>query len=126
MKPILLTGAVVVTLALVSYSIAILTEQRKKHITPSILFFLSLGLALDITATAMMIIGSSNTPFTLHGFVGYSALAFMLTDTILLWRYKIMSGYFVEVERKLHIYSRIAYIWWVLAYITGILLVVLK
>ncbi len=126
MKPILLAGAVVVTLALISYSIAIITEQRKRILTPKILFFLTLGLALDIIATAMMIIGSSNTPFTLHGFVGYSALAFMLSDTILLWRYKIQHGYNFEVERKLHIFSRFAYTWWVLAYITGSLLVALK
>jgi hypothetical protein len=126
MKPILMTGALVVTLALISYSFAIINEQRKKIITPKILLFLTIGIILDISATAMMIIGSSNGPFTLHGFVGYSALAFMLVDTILIWKFKLNSGYNIEVPAKLHLYSRFAYIWWVLAYITGSLLVMLK
>lgn len=126
MKTILIIGANVVTLALISYSIAIITEQRKRVLTPFILRFLTIGLVLDITATVLMIIGSSNSPFTFHGFVGYSALAFMLVETSLVWKFKINNGYNIEVSRGLHIFTLIAYVWWVAAYITGALLVALK
>ena len=126
MKLILIIGAIIVTLALISYSIAIITEQRKKVITPFILTFLTIGISLDIIATACMIIGSENSPFTLHGLLGYSALAFMLVDTYMIWQFKIKNGYNVVVSKGIHLYSRIAYLWWVAAYITGSMIVALK
>jgi len=126
MKTILMIGSTVVTLALISYSIAIITEQRKHRISGFVLRFLTLGIILDITATACMIIGSTNTPFTIHGFLGYSALAAMLTDAVLMWRFRIKNGLDSEPSRGLHLYSRYAYIWWVIAYVTGSLLVILK
>lgn len=126
MKLILIIGAIIVTLALISYSIAIITEQKKKVITPFILTFLSIGITLDIIATACMIIGSDNSPFSLHGLLGYSALAFMLVDTFLIWRFKLQNGYNILVGKGIHLYSRVAYLWWVAAYITGSMLVALK
>jgi len=71
MKPILMIGSTVVTLALIFYCIAIITEQRKKLINKKVLIFLTLGLISDITATACMIIGSSNSPFTFHWNLSY-------------------------------------------------------
>jgi hypothetical protein len=126
MNSILVAGTRIVILALISYSIAIITEQRKQLVTRTVLIFITLGIILDIVATLFMILGSSNTPFTLHGIIGYSSLAAMLTDAGLLWRHKIKFDSSTKVPRSLHLYSRFAYIWWVLAFITGALLVFLK
>jgi hypothetical protein len=126
MKTIILFATTIVNLALVSYSIAIISEQLKHRITRRILLFLSMGLIFDITATILMIIGSENPAFTLHGFIGYSSLTGMLIDAILLWRYYMRNGQDSEVPRGLHLYTRIAYIWWIMAYITGALIVILK
>jgi len=126
MKTISMIGAFIVTLALISYSIAVLSERRKRHITKFILSFLTVGLILDITATACMIIGSTNSPFTLHGSLGYSALTLMLIDTILIWRFYKTYGFNFEVPKALHNYTIISYSWWVIAYITGSLLVMMK
>ena len=117
---------IIITLALVFYSIAIISEQLKHRITRKVLLFLSMGLTFDITATILMIIGSENPAFTLHGFIGYSSLTGMLIDAILLWRYYIKNGQDSDVLRSLHLYTRIAYIWWIMAYITGALIVILK
>lgn len=119
-------GTSIVVLALLSYSIAIITEQRKKIISKTVLIFLTLGVCLDITATTFMILGSSNGGFTLHGILGYSSLLGMFTDAILIWRLKWKNGINSAVPVKLHFYSRYAYIWWVLAFITGGLLVALR
>jgi hypothetical protein len=73
-----------------------------------------------------MIIGSENSPFTLHGIMGYSSLAGMVTDTVLIWRVRLRRGGAAEIPRSLHLYSRIAYFWWILAYITGGLLIAFK
>ena len=126
MNALLITGSIIVTAALASYSIAVITEQLKKVINRTTLIFITIGITLDITATFFMIIGSPNSPFTLHGFLGYSALAVMLTDTFLIWRTYLKNGLNAKVGRSLHLYSRYAYLWWVVAYITGGLLVALK
>jgi uncharacterized protein with PQ loop repeat len=126
MKPILIAGSIVVTFALISYSIAIFAEQRNVRITKTVLIFLTLGICLDITATGFMITGSEDSAFTLHGFLGYSSLTAMLIDTILIWKLRTTNGINAEVPRKLHLYSRFAYTWWVIAFITGGSLVALR
>ncbi len=125
MLPLAKIAATVVTLALLSYSIAIITEQRKRKVINLVLVFLTLGVLLDIGATTMMIIVSENSPFTIHGILGYSSLTLMVIDAVLLWRFRMKQGASEPVARPLHLYSRIAYIWWVAAYITGTLMVML-
>ena len=119
-------GTKIVILALIAYSIAIITEQKTHRVSNRVLFFLTAGIILDITATIFMIIGSGNTPFTLHGFIGYSSLAAMLIDTVLIWNHRLKSDQEKTVPNTLHLYSRYAYIWWIIAFITGGLLVLFK
>jgi len=124
MKPILIAGSSIVTMDLISYSVGIISEQRKKLINRPILIFLAIGLVFDISGTACMIIGSSRSPFTFHGILGYSALIAMLTDNILLWRLWKIKGLGSLVPSAIHIYSRFAYSWWIIAYISGFLMAV--
>ncbi len=116
MNPTIIKAVIVVTCALVSYSIAVITEQRKKSITKSVLTFLTLGVTLDITSTVLMIMGSSG--ITYHGFIGWSALLVMLIDAILIWRYWLKNKS-ATISRGLNLYTRYAYGWWVVAYIAG-------
>lgn len=125
MSPTLIAGTIIVQLALICYSIGVITEQRRHRVTPFVLLFLTVGVVFDITATVFMIVGSPNSPFTLHGFVGYSSLLAMLMETALAWRHRLRSGD-AAVPGGLHLYTRLAYIWWVLAYITGAVLVMAK
>ena len=108
-----------VTMALVSYSIAIISEQRIKKIIRRVMLFITLGVGLDISATIFMILGSRNSPFTVHGFIGYSALVVMLLECSLLWSLYRKRGMGTGVPSTVHRYSLVAYIWWVVAYITG-------
>jgi uncharacterized repeat protein (TIGR03987 family) len=124
MKPILMAGSSIVTMALIAYSIGIISEQLEKLINRKILIFLAIGLAFDISGTTCMIIGSSRSPFTFHGILGYSALMAMLIDNILLWRLWKNKGLGSLVPSAIHKYSRIAYIWWIIAYISGFLMAV--
>jgi len=119
LNPTLIKAVIVVTFALLFYSIAIVTEQRKSLISRRVLLFLMAGVCCDVTSTALMIIGSGNIPITIHGFLGYTALLAMLIDTVLIWRFWTKNGSIVNVPRGLHIYTRIAYSWWVVAYIAG-------
>ncbi|MEJ5263943.1 MAG: hypothetical protein WHT29_01365 [Bacteroidales bacterium] len=126
MKPVLVIGTAVVHLALLFYSIGIILEQRKRRVTQKILIFVTLGVIFDIVATACMIIGSSRGFLTMHGAVGYSGLTLMLIDCVWLWRFFWHSGSTAEVPRNLHLFSRISYIWWIAAYLTGALMVAFR
>jgi len=126
MKIYAMIGSFVVLFALIFYSIGFAKEQRRKLITPRVLLFYTLGVLFDISATTLMILGSTKGLLTFHGFIGYSSLLGMTIDTILLWRHYQKKDPDMKVSKGLHIYSRIAYIWWVVAFITGGLLVAFR
>ncbi len=115
-----------VVFALLSYTVAVVAEQRRRRLAPHVLAFLTVGVLLDVTATAFMILSSSQGPFTLHGALGYSSLGAMAIGTWLLWRLATRAGPYAEVPRGLHLYVRFAYLWWVAAFLTGGLLVVMR
>lgn len=118
MSPILITATIIVNFALISYTVGIISEQRNRRISRFSLNFLRIGVVFDVAATACMIAGSSHGPFTPHGMLGFSSLTAMVIETSLAWRHRKRSGD-GEVPRRLHLYSRAAYTWWVLAYFTG-------
>ena len=118
MNCLIIIALIVVTFALVSYSVAVITEQRKSTVTKLTLFFLTAGVALDISSTALMIAGSTNIPLTFHGIIGYTALLGMLIDAILIWRHWA-SNAGSKIPRGLHLYTRVAYGWGVIVYIIG-------
>ena len=124
MNTYLQLGSGIVIFALIAYSIGVITEQRKKVLSPKVLAFITIGVLLDITATIFMILGTSKSGITLHGVIGYSSLFVMLVDAILLWRHRVVAGMGSAIREDLHKYTRYAYSWWVLAFITGLLLVV--
>lgn len=126
MKSIVLAGITIVNLALISYSIAIIKEQRIRLVSTYVITFLTLGVLFDIAATFCMIVGSTHTALSSHGLFGYSALLLMLTDCIILWKHKLNKGSTVPVSKKIHLYSRFAYIWWILAYATGAVIIALR
>ena len=126
MNKLLMVGTSIVLFALTFYSVGIYTEQKYKRVIPRVLTFLTLGIIADIIATAFMIAGSTKGIFTLHGLIGYSSLLGMLIDNILIWRIRFNNGTGAGVPDTIHSYSRYAYFWWVTAFITGGLLVLVS
>jgi hypothetical protein len=119
-------GAFIITLALLSYGIGSIAVVRFKIVTPGVLIFLTLGVILDFVAVAFMIIGSGKGAFTLHGYLGYSAMLTMIINLILVWRWYLKNGFDTIISNWIIIYSKIAYAWWLIVYITGSLLVIWK
>ncbi len=124
MKPILLAGISIVHLALLSYATAIVIQSRKKAITRHVLFFLTLGIILDLSATICMVIGSGKV-ISLHGMIGYSSLAGMLADTIISYLNVRRNGLNSVLSQKFIRWSQAAFSYWVVAYITGAILVMM-
>ncbi len=123
MNPILRLGVSIVLLALACYTVAVVSEQRGGRVTRKVLWFLAAGVVFDVSATVCMIL-SAGRLLTLHGALGYSALAAMVLETVLAARHRRRSGE-AQVPRWLHLYTRAAYAWWVVAFISGGLLVAL-
>lgn len=126
MKPVLIAGTTIVNLALISYTIATILLYKKKTTHPKVLTFFTVGVIFDIVATILMIMGSSKGMITVHGLVGYSSLAGMLFETISLWRLNAANGKNSEIPIKMRKISYAVYTWWVLAYITGAVIVALR
>lgn len=125
MKPILIAGISIVNLALISYATAIIIQSRKKMINRHVLTFLTIGVILDIMSTICMIIGSGKV-ISFHGIIGYLSLAGMLTDTILSYHSVKRQGMNYILTRKFIRWSQAAFAYWVLAYITGAILVMVR
>jgi hypothetical protein len=117
-------GAFIITLSLLSYGIGIIAVVRFKIVTPGILVFLTLGVILDFIAVIMMIINSEKSMFSLHGLLGYSAMLTMIINVILVWRCYLKNGFDSIISNPVIVYSKIAYAWWLITYITGSILVI--
>jgi len=119
-------GAVIITLSLLSYGIGIITVQQYKSVTLGVLFFLTLGVLLNMTAHVLMIIGSRGSLITAHSMLGFSSFLVMLIYVIFVWQKFFIKRTGVVLHKKFLTLSKLAYGWWVLAYIAGSLLVILK
>lgn len=117
-------GAFFITLALLSYGIGSISIQRFKLLTSGVLIFFTLGVVLDLLAVSFMIIGSRNSPFSLHGIVGYLATFTMIIDLFLIWRTFFKSGFGSVIKKQVITYTKVAYVWWIIAYLTGSVLVI--
>lgn len=124
MNPTSLAGAFVITFSLLSYGIGSITLQRFKFVSTGMLVYLLTGIVLDLIAATLMIIRSRYTPFSLHGIIGLSAIAVMFAHLIFLWRFFNKYGSDATVSKPLLLYSKLAYIWWVIAYLTGSILII--
>ncbi len=126
MNLIVLTGAFLITLALLSYGIGSISVQRFKLVTPGVLIFLTLGVFLDLISVTFMMLGSKNGTFSLHAIIGYSAVLTMLIDMFLVWRCFFKNGLESQIEKGIVTYTKFAYGWWIAAYITGSILILWK
>lgn len=126
MKPILIAGTTIVNLALISYSVAVFYQNKSKILSKKVMTFLSMGVIFDITATICMVLGSSKGGLTVHGFIGYSSLLGMLIDYYFSIRKINAEGIGISLSSAFNRNTKIAYFYWVAAYITGAMIVALR
>jgi hypothetical protein len=126
MAEITKVGIFFVHFALIFYTLFILFESKKQRATNIVLLLIIFAVLFDITATACMMIGTTRTYFTFHGIIGYIGLLLMIIDFILLLRYRIKAGTETLISRPLYVYSKIAYFWWLTAFITGVIVSIFR
>jgi hypothetical protein len=125
MTPLRMAAVTTVSTALVLYTIAAVKEWRARRATLGVCGFFTVGVTFDVTSTLLMILATQHGGVSLHGVLGYSALAAMATDTVLMWRQRSRAGE-EPLGNGLHLYSRLAYVYWVVAYFTGAALVMMS
>ena len=117
-NPIRMAAVSTVSVALILYTIGTIQAQRARRSTVGVRGFLSAGLAFDVIATALMIAATGGVAPTLHGWLGYSALALMAVDVALMWRHWNRHRD-APLSAAQHLYARLAYAYWVVAYFAG-------
>ncbi|MCF6270526.1 MAG: hypothetical protein L3J41_12500 [Melioribacteraceae bacterium] len=126
MSLIILAGVILIHIALILYTVFIYKEHKYKRATKGLLIFITLAVAFDMSATISMMLGTTETYFTLHGIFGYTALLVMIIDATLIWRHKNKVGSEVPFSINLNRYSKFAYVLWVFAFATGVYLAASK
>ena len=118
MNPVILSGIVAVNVALVAYTAGIVAEHRRRRATAFVLGAFAVAVLFDLAATGCMMAGSRRPWFTLHGAVGWVALAVMLVAVARLWNLR-RSGPDAEIRAGSHAFLRAAYVLWLIAYGIG-------
>jgi hypothetical protein len=126
MAEITKVGIFFVHFALIFYTLFIIFEGKDLRATTRVLLLITFAVLFDITATACMMIGTTRTYFTFHGIIGYIGLLLMIIDFILLLKHRIKNSVDRLISRPLLLYSKIAYFWWLAAFITGVVVSIFR
>jgi len=126
MKTIIIVGILLVNLALILYSIAIIPVIIKKTLLKFTFPAFFLGIVCDLSATICMVIGSTHTALSRHGLIGYSALAFMILDVVLLFRFKAKNVEKTTLPPRMYDFTKMVYFWWLVAYASGAFIIMFR
>ena len=126
MAEITKVGIFFVHFALIFYTLFIIYEGKDRRVTTRVILFITFAVLFDITATACMMIGTTRTYFTFHGILGYIGLLLMIIDFILLLKFRTKYGSETAITETLNKYSKIAYYWWLVAFITGVIVSIFR
>ncbi len=126
MNSLTVAGAIIISLSLLLYGIGFITIHQYKSVSLGVLTFLTLGILLNITAHVLMIIGSKGSLITAHSMLGFSSFLVMLIYVVFTWQKFFIKKAGAVLHKKFLTLSKLAYGLWVIAYIAGSLLAILK
>jgi uncharacterized repeat protein (TIGR03987 family) len=118
-SPQLILSTVLISLALVFYSLGVWSERIVRYLKPWHIATFWIGFAFDVTGTWMMH-GLTKSPFDLtqpHTLTGQIALWLMLTHAI--WATVVVRKGSKELRTSFHRYSVIVWLIWLIPYFGG-------
>lgn len=124
MNLLAIIGAFIITLSLLAYGIGSISLVRFRIIGSLVVVFLSLGVILDLTAISLMVIGAKSSIITAHSIIGYLAFLSMFVLTTWVWKIFLTKGKDFKAGKKMVLYTKVAYFFWVLAYLLGSILII--
>jgi len=115
----LVFSIILMTLALIIYTISILNEFRQKTLLPWHAIMFCIGFTFDVASTIIMYkLGGSKVSFGLHSIFGYTALLLMLFNAI--GSVNILKKKHKYLIINFYKFSIFAWIIWITSYILGI------
>ena len=114
-----IASSILITLALIFYSIGVWSERFSKMLMKRHLYFFWLGFVFDVSGTLAMHKISSH-PFNIlepHTLTGQIALWLMLLHAV--WATFVIAKNKVELRKKFHRYSLFVWMIWLIPYLGG-------
>lgn len=120
----LIMSIIAMILALICYSIGVWGERITGRLNKSNLIFFWIGFVFDTTGTTIMSIMSEKFQFDIHGVTGLLAILLMLFHAI--WATIVLVNNNDKLISKFHKFSLVVWIIWLIPFITGMLLNMMK
>ena len=115
-----LLALVLITLALIFYSIGVWSERIAGSLKRWHLVFFWGGFVLDTTVTGIMLELAGGIKFDLHGLTGLIAILLMLVHSI--WATIVLLRNDERMIQNFHKFSLRVWLIWLIPYISGLLL----
>ncbi len=120
MPPIMVFGSVLITLALVFYSIGVWAERIAGRLKPWHLVFFWLGLACDTAGTGLMMEFAGGLTADIHGVTGVAAILLMIVHAI--WATVVLIRKDERAIVNFHRFSIVVWAIWLVPYLSGVLM----
>jgi len=115
----MLLSTILITSALVFYSIGVWSERLAGRLLAWHLAFFWAGLILDASGTGIMFEMARETTWSLHGFTGLAAIVLMLIHA--LWATVVLARKHERAIVRFHRFSVVVWAIWLIPYSTGLL-----
>ena len=111
---------ILITLALVFYTIGVWSERIAGRLKPWHLVFFWLGLIFDTWGTGLMLEMAGGISFDFHGFTGLVAILLMLVHAI--WASAVLLRKDEQAIVNFHKFSLVVWLIWLVPYFSGFFL----
>lgn len=105
---------IIITLALVFYSIGVWSERIKGKLQPWHLAFFVLGLICDTWGTGMMLDFAGGLTADIHGISGLAAIILMLIHAV--WAFIVLLRNNEKLIYNFHKFSLVVWVIWLIPY----------
>lgn len=117
METQVILSMILITLALVCYSIGVWSERFAGRLKGWHLIFFWTGLIFDTTGTGIMMEMAGGLTFDIHGFTGLVAILLMLVHAI--WASAVLARRNEQAIVNFHRFSVVVWLIWLIPYFTG-------
>ena len=107
-------SSIIITLALVFYSIAVWSERFARRLKPWHLVFFWLGIICDTWGTGLMFENAGGMTFDIHGISGLIAIILMFVHA--LWAYIVLRKGDEKAIKNFHKFSVLVWFIWLIPY----------
>jgi uncharacterized repeat protein (TIGR03987 family) len=120
MPPNMVLGTVLITLALVFYTIGVWSERLAGRLKAWHVVFFWLGLACDTAGTAIMMEYAGGLTADLHGVTGVAAILLMVAHAV--WATVVLARRDERAILTFHRFSVAVWVVWLVPYLSGVVM----